>query len=650
MINKNLLSFDPAAMRYVWRCVLCQWLSLLCNVAFVWALAGIVGGALGAGLAAGAWPAAFAVCMISIPLRIVCTTRASAMSDKASAGVKRTLRAKIYQKMLALGTNYSETVATSEAVMLASEGVEQIDTYFARYLPQLFYSLLAPLTLFVLLAPVHLRSALVLLVCVPLIPMSIVAVQKFAKKLLDKYWGEYTSLGDDFLENIQGLTTLKIYGADGWKHEQMNEHAERFRKITMRVLTMQLNSVTLMDLLAYGGAALGIISAVAAFAAGQLGLAGCLAIVLLAADFFLPLRLLGSYFHIAMNGAASAEKIFKLLAAPEQPDGTRNQPQAEGVALQVEHLNFAYQPERPILQDVNLNFPAGSFTALVGESGCGKSMTAKSIMGLLKYPGRVAGGSIRFEDQDLTRLSDKELRKICGNDISMIFQEPMTSLNPVLKVGRQVRETLLVHNPTMSKAEAKQRVVEMFQRVGIPEAEKRYDCYPHELSGGLRQRVMIAMAMVCKPKLLIADEPTTALDVTIEAQILRLMKELRDETGMSVLIITHNMGVVAEICDYVYVMYAGKIMEQAETFELFDHTMHPYTKGLLDSIPRIGQNAERLHTIPGVVPNLLHLSQGCPFSNRCEYATDQCRTEKAQLHPVAPDHQVRCFRCEEEHQ
>ena len=321
--------------------------------------------------------------------------------------------------------------------------------------------------------------------------------------------------------------------------------------------------------------------------------------------------------------------------------------------LEIRGLNSYFFTEKgvaPAVDGLDLDIPKGKIIGLVGESGCGKSMTTKSIMGLLKYPGRVAGGSIRFEDQDLTRLSDKELRKICGNDISMIFQEPMTSLNPVLKVGRQVRETLLVHNPTMSKAEAKQRVVEMFQRVGIPEAEKRYDCYPHELSGGLRQRVMIAMAMVCKPKLLIADEPTTALDVTIEAQILRLMKELRDETGMSVLIITHNMGVVAEICDYVYVMYAGKIMEQAETFELFDHTMHPYTKGLLDSIPRIGQNAERLHTIPGVVPNLLHLSQGCPFSNRCEYATDQCRTEKAQLHPVAPDHQVRCFRCEEEHQ
>ncbi len=280
--------------------------------------------------------------------------------------------------------------------------------------------------------------------------------------------------------------------------------------------------------------------------------------------------------------------------------------------LEIRGLNSYFFTEKgvaPAVDGLDLDIPKGKIIGLVGESGCGKSMTAKSIMGLLKYPGRVAGGSIRFEDQDLTRLSDKELRKICGNDISMIFQEPMTSLNPVLKVGRQVRETLLVHNPTMSKAEAKQRVVEMFQRVGIPEAEKRYDCYPHELSGGLRQRVMIAMAMVCKPKLLIADEPTTALDVTIEAQILRLMKELRDETGMSVLIITHNMGVVAEICDYVYVMYAGKIMEQAETFELFDHTMHPYTKGLLDSIPRIGQNAERLHTIPGVVPNLLHLSQ-----------------------------------------
>ena len=317
--------------------------------------------------------------------------------------------------------------------------------------------------------------------------------------------------------------------------------------------------------------------------------------------------------------------------------------------LEIRGLNSYFFTEKgvaPAVDGLDLDIPKGKIIGLVGESGCGKSMTAKSIMGLLKYPGRVAGGSIRFEDQDLTRLSDKELRKICGNDISMIFQEPMTSLNPVLKVGRQVRETLLVHNPTMSKAEAKQRVVEMFQRVGIPEAEKRYDCYPHELSGGLRQRVMIAMAMVCKPKLLIADEPTTALDVTIEAQILRLMKELRDETGMSVLIITHNMGVVAEICDYVYVMYAGKIMEQAETFELFDHTAHPYTQGLLKSIPKLDGQEKRLYTIEGVVPNLLHLPKGCRFCTRCEYAVERCRNEEPQMYESAEGHKVRCFRSE----
>ena len=215
----------------------------------------------------------------------------------------------------------------------------------------------------------------------------------------------------------------------------------------------------------------------------------------------------------------------------------------------------------PAVDGIDLDIPRGKIVGLVGESGCGKSMTAKSIMGLLRAPGRIAGGSVLFEGRDLARLSDRELRRICGRDISMVFQEPMTSLNPVLKVGRQVRETLLVHDRSLNKQEARRQVIEMFAKVGIPEPERRYDCYPHELSGGLRQRVMIAMAMVCRPKLLIADEPTTALDVTIEAQILRLMRQLRDETGMSVLIITHNLGVVAELCDLVYVMYAGRIVE-----------------------------------------------------------------------------------------
>ena len=313
--------------------------------------------------------------------------------------------------------------------------------------------------------------------------------------------------------------------------------------------------------------------------------------------------------------------------------------------LEIKELKSYFYTEKGVakaVDGVNITIPKGKIIGLVGESGCGKSMTARSIMGLLKYPGKIAGGSILFEGKDLAKLPERELRKICGNDISMIFQEPMTSLNPVLKVGRQVQETLIVHDRTIGKEEAKKRVIDMFEKVGIPEAGKRYDSYPHELSGGLRQRVMIAMAMICKPHLLIADEPTTALDVTIEAQILRLMKQLRDETGTSVLIITHNLGVVAEICDYVYVMYAGRIVEQAPTCELFDHTAHPYTKGLMASIPRIGNNQERLHTIPGVVPNLLHLPEGCTFCTRCECTVEACRKEKPVLKKVGEEHWSAC--------
>ena len=379
MINKKLLSFDRGALRFVGANVTFQWLGMLCNVIFVRAIARLVGAAFAGMLTTGVLWQNLLLCLGTVPFRFVFTLLASGMSDQASKNVKRTLRSNIYDKLTRLGPNYTETAATSEVVMLASEGVEQIDTYFAKYLPQLVYSLLAPVTLFVLLVGVHARSAIILLCCVPLIPMSIVAVQKFAKKLLAKYWGEYTTLGDSFLENIQGLTTLKIYQADGWKHEQMNAQAERFRKITMKVLTMQLNSVTLMDLMAYGGAGLGIISAVSAFAKGQLSLTATLTIVLLAADFFLPLRLLGSYFHIAMNGAASAEKIFKLLAAEEPADGEQTVP--EQAALQLEHVTFGYEKDRTILQDVSLTIPQGSFVSLVGESGCGKSTIAALLSG-----------------------------------------------------------------------------------------------------------------------------------------------------------------------------------------------------------------------------------------------------------------------------
>jgi oligopeptide/dipeptide ABC transporter ATP-binding protein len=263
----------------------------------------------------------------------------------------------------------------------------------------------------------------------------------------------------------------------------------------------------------------------------------------------------------------------------------------------------------------------------------------------VRKPGKIVGGKVMLLGRDLLETTPKEMQSIRGNEISMIFQEPMTSLNPVYTVGRQVQEAILLHQK-VSKEEAKNQVLDIFRKIGIPEPEKRYHSYPHQLSGGLRQRVMIGMAMVCQPELLIADEPTTALDVTIEAQILRLMKQLRDEHGTSILMITHNMGVVAQLCDYVYVMYAGKVMEQAETFELFRNTRHPYTRGLLQSIPRMDRQVERLYSIQGVVPNLRHLPKGCSFCTRCQEAEPRCREERPELVSVAQDHGVRCHRAE----
>lgn len=323
---------------------------------------------------------------------------------------------------------------------------------------------------------------------------------------------------------------------------------------------------------------------------------------------------------------------------------------SESIVLDIRNLKshfFTAKGEVPAVDGVSIQVPAGKIIGIVGESGCGKSMTAMSVMGLLRYPGKVVDGTIVLDGRDITHLKPKELADVRGNEISMIFQEPMTSLNPVYPVGRQVREAILLHQK-VSKEEAKQRVIEIFRAVGIPEPEKRYDSYPHQLSGGLRQRVMIGMAMVCRPKVMIADEPTTALDVTIEAQILRLMKKLCAEQGTSIILITHNMGVVAEICDYVYVMYAGKVMEQAETFELFENTEHPYTQGLLKSIPRLDEKADRLYTIEGVVPNLLHLPEGCNFCNRCEKAAGRCYQEKPGLYQTSEGHGVRCFLYESE--
>ena len=296
---------------------------------------------------------------------------------------------------------------------------------------------------------------------------------------------------------------------------------------------------------------------------------------------------------------------------------------------------------------VDLTVPRGTIVGLVGESGCGKSVTALSVMGLLPHPGRVEAGQIRFDGQDLTTLSEPARRKLRGDRMAMIFQDPMTSLNPVYSVGRQVAEVLRLHRGLDRKA-ARAKTVELFRQVGIPDPAARYDAYPRQLSGGLRQRVMIAMAMACQPDLLIADEPTTALDGTIQAQILRLMGQLRRDNGTAILLITHNMGVVAQLCDQVYVMYAGQIVEAAETFALFAAPRHPYTLGLLGAIPSVEEERPRLYAIPGAVPDLRTPPPGCRFCPRCDRALPRCAQAVPPLTALGDGHLVRCFRAGEE--
>jgi oligopeptide/dipeptide ABC transporter ATP-binding protein len=320
--------------------------------------------------------------------------------------------------------------------------------------------------------------------------------------------------------------------------------------------------------------------------------------------------------------------------------------------LEVRHLStkfFTRSGQINAADDVSFNIVRGSTVALVGESGSGKSVTSLSIMRLISPPGRVTAGEIVFDGTDLLKLNDEQMRRIRGRDIAMIFQDPMTSLNPVYTVGDQVSEAIQLHERVPRK-QAWSNAIEMMKRVKIPDAAKRARDYPHQLSGGMRQRVMIAMALSCKPKLLIADEPTTALDVTIQAEILDLLRGLRADFDLSMLLITHDLGVVAETADRVAVMYAGRIVEEAPVREAFYSPKHPYTEGLLRSVPKLseeGVKVRRLQTIEGTVPNLLHLPEGCSFASRCEYVIDECRIKPIPLLSVDEEHRARCIRFDE---
>ena len=550
MIHKRLMHIMGKSKKYVWSQVFFQWFSLLCNIVLMSGISLFLG-QLSAGSTSGLWKNALWILLPALAIRYVCTVLASRVSHYAAKQVKERLRTMIYEKLLRLGLGYQQKARTSEVVQLAVEGVDQLEVYFGSYLPQLCYSLLAPLTLFAVLSFVSLPCAVVLFLCVPLIPITIVAVQRFAKKLLGKYWGEYTSLGDSFLENLQGLTTLKIYQADACRHQMMNEQSERFRKITMKVLSMQLNSIIVMDLIAYGGAALGIILAVWQFQAGKLSLFGALLVILLAAEFFLPMRLLGSYFHIAMNGMAAADKLFALLDLPDAQTGSRAFP--NDCTMVCKGLHFGYEADREILKGIDFSVRPGDFAALVGESGCGKSTLAAILMGRIRgFRGELTIGGISILD----------------------IEEEALAAN-ITYVGHQsylfrgtIRDTL-----KMGNAEATDTdfwcVLEQVKLADFLREQQGLDTQLEEngvnFSGGQRQRLAVARALLHDTPIYIFDEATSNIDIESENAIMEQIKELaRNKT---VILISHRLANVAG-ANGIYVLRQGILAEQGTHEEL----------------------------------------------------------------------------------
>lgn len=551
MINTRLIGMVSESKKYIAAGVAFQWVSLAANILLTGAVCRLLA-ALWAGTAG---PASLlqlgALAAAALAVRFGCTLASAGMSWRSSRAVKAKLRRLIYEKLLRLGAAGRQQVRTSEAVQVAVEGVDQLEVYFGQYLPQFFYAMLAPLTLFAVLAPVDVTSAVVLLVCVPLIPASIAAVQTWAKKLLGRYWGQYTALGDTFLENLQGLTTLKIYGADGQKHAEMNRQAEQFRRITMKVLTMQLNSITIMDLIAYGGAAAGMALAVSRFAAGRVDLAGALFIILLAAEFFLPMRLLGSFFHVAMNGMAAAERIFRLLDLPEAPAAGGQVPEEGGAALR--DAAFAYEADRPMLRGVTMEFPAGSFTAVVGESGCGKSTVASLLTGRR----RPQGGSVTVGGRSLSDISEAALAR----HITYI------SHNSYLFKGT-VAENLRMARPD-APDEALWQALEQVNLADFVRGEGGLDAPVAEkgsnLSGGQCQRLALARALLHDSPVYIFDEATSNIDVESENDIMARITELAKTK--TVILISHRLANVAG-ADKLYVLENGRVAEEGGHAEL----------------------------------------------------------------------------------
>lgn len=551
MINKRLIDTVKESKKYIAGNVICQWLSLVANITMMGAIAQMLQSLYDGSIRDGeiAWTALTAA--FAVIIRFLCAILSSRMSYLSGKAVKKVLRELIYRKLLRLGNSYQEQANTSEVVQVTVEGVEQLETYFGAYLPQFFYAMLAPLTLFVVLSFVNIPSAAVLLVCVPLIPVTIIAVQRWAKKLLAKYWGQYTALGDTFLENLQGLTTTKIYQTDEFKHREMNAQSEHFRRITMKVLTMQLNSITIMDLIAYGGAALGVILATTQFRAGYVDLAGCILIILLAADFFLPMRMLGSFFHIAMNGMAASDKIFRLLDLPEPQQKSACVP--EDCSIRCQNLHFSYEADREILHGVDMIFPKGSFTAIVGESGCGKSTLASILMGRI----REETGAVTIGGVALSELSESSLME----NITYI------SHRSYLFKGT-VRENLQMAIP-LAGDDTLWKVLEQVNLADFLRSEKGLDTVLQEkasnLSGGQCQRLALARGLLHNSPVYIFDEATSNIDVESENDIMGEILALAKRK--TVILISHRLANVVP-ADNIYVLEKGNVAESGNHMEL----------------------------------------------------------------------------------
>lgn len=555
MINKRLLNAVDNSKKYIWLNVILQWVSLIANIILMIAITKLLSDLFKRDIDTNVFIMTGIIAIISITIRFICTIGSTKMSYLSSESVKTTLRNKIYKKLLSLGSSYKEKVKTSEVVQIAVEGVEQLETYFGAYLPQFFYAMIAPITLFIVLCFVNVPSAIVLLVCVPLIPISIALVQTWAKKLLSKYWGQYTTLGDTFLENLQGLTTLKIYQADKFKQDEMNEQAEKFRKITMKVLTMQLNSITIMDLIAFGGAGLGVVMAISQYQSGNVSLAGCILIIMLSAEFFIPMRLLGSFFHIAMNGMAASDKIFRLLDIEENSKNDLKE-FPKDYTIKFENVSFAYEENRDILKNINITLEKGNFISIVGESGCGKSTIASIIMGRNKnYNGKVMVGDI-----ELRQIAEDSLFKnICYiSHQSYLFKGT-------------VRENLLMGNCTSSD----EQLWEVLDRVnlsGFLKSENGLDTLLLEkasnLSGGQCQRLALARALLHDSPIYIFDEATSNIDVDSENDIMKEIYEL--SKTKTILFISHRLANVVN-ADKIYVMENKKIVEVGTHKELIQN-------------------------------------------------------------------------------